>query len=84
MLHFAGLVHSVHWGLGHGCGEFIGGFFISAYGASTTFALFGVICIIDLIAYILVDRFAVEHKGPGDDGYIILSYSDMDLHKTKH
>lgn len=81
---FPGLVHSVHWGLGHGCGEFIGGFFISAFGASFTFALFGVICILDLIAYILVDKFTAENKTPGDDGYIILNYSDMDLDQKKH
>ncbi|KAK3736142.1 hypothetical protein QZH41_015531, partial [Actinostola sp. cb2023] len=78
-----GILHSVHWGLGHGCGEFVGGFFISAFGASKTFALFGTISLFDLIAYILVDKFAAETKLPADDGYIILSHSDIESEPKK-
>ncbi|EDO42916.1 predicted protein [Nematostella vectensis] len=63
-----GILHSVHWGLGHGCGEFIGGFFISAVGAPRTFALFGVLSLADLGAYVLIDHFATKTESPGD-GY---------------
>jgi hypothetical protein len=72
----SGILHSVHWGLGHGCGEFIGGFFISAFGASKTFALFGFISLLNLLAYFLVDTFSSK-----DSGYVEVSQSDFE---TEH
>ena len=49
-----GILHGVHWGLGHGSGELIGGLLISTFGASTTFAIFGAFCLVLMAVYILV------------------------------
>jgi len=48
------ILHSVHWGLGYGAGEVIGGILVHHYGAPRTFVLFGVLCIIILFIYFLV------------------------------
>lgn len=48
------ILHSVHWGLGYGAGEVIGGILVHHYGAPKTFILFGVLCIVILLVYILV------------------------------
>ena len=48
------ILHSVHWGLGYGAGEVIGGILVHHYGAPRTFVLFGVLCIIILFVYLLV------------------------------
>jgi len=48
------ILHSVHWGLGYGAGEVIGGILVHHYGAPKTFVLFGCLCIIILFVYFLV------------------------------
>lgn len=48
------ILHSVHWGLGYGAGEVIGGILVHHYGAPKTFILFGCLCIIILFIYFLV------------------------------
>lgn len=48
------ILHSVHWGLGYGAGEVIGGILVHHYGAPKTFILFGCLCIIILLIYMLV------------------------------
>jgi len=48
------ILHSVHWGLGYGAGEVIGGILVHHYGAPRTFILFGILCIVILILYILI------------------------------
>lgn len=48
------ILHSVHWGLGYGAGEVIGGILVHHYGAPKTFVLFGILCIIILFVYFLV------------------------------
>merc|ERR1719318_2156944 len=48
------ILHSVHWGLGYGAGEVIGGILVHHYGAPRTFILFGCLCIIILFIYFLV------------------------------
>jgi len=48
------ILHSVHWGLGYGAGEVIGGILVHHYGAPKTFILFGILCIVILIIYILI------------------------------
>ena len=53
---FLGILHGVHWGLGHGSGELIGGFLISTVGASTTFSIFGTFCLVLMGAYVLVNN----------------------------
>lgn len=50
-----GILHGVHWGLGHGCGELIGGFMISGIGARKTFAIFGILSLVDLLFFVLVN-----------------------------
>lgn len=53
---FSGILHGVHWGLGHGSGELIGGFLISNFGAPTTFAIFGTFSLVIMGTYILVNH----------------------------
>jgi len=48
------ILHSVHWGLGYGAGEVIGGILVHHYGAPRTFILFGILCIVILFLYILI------------------------------
>ena len=60
----------MHWGLGHGSGELIGGYFISSFGASKTFAIFGALSLVDMGLYMLVERFAPKQKAASKDGYI--------------
>lgn len=69
MLLLTGVLHGVHWGLGHGSGELIGGFFISSFGASKTFAIFGALSLIDMGLYILVEKFASKDENPNEKGY---------------
>ena len=52
---FPGVLHGVHWGLGHGCGELAGGFLISSIGAKMTFGIFGIISVVDLILFVIVN-----------------------------
>ena len=52
----SGILHGVHWGLGHGSGELIGGFLISNFGAPTTFAIFGTFSLVIMGTYILVNH----------------------------
>ena len=49
------ILHGVHWGLGYGGGEVIGGILVHHYGAPTTFVLFGILCIVVLLLYILIN-----------------------------
>merc|ERR1739848_444484 len=41
-----GLLHGVHWGLGHGIVELVSGYMVAALGASQTFICFSVLCLI--------------------------------------
>lgn len=50
------ILHGVHWGLGYGAGEVIGGILVHHYGAPTTFVLFGILCIVVLLTYILINN----------------------------
>lgn len=50
------ILHGVHWGLGYGAGEVIGGILVHHYGAPTTFVLFGCLCIVILFIYFAVNR----------------------------
>ena len=77
------ILHGVHWGLGYGAGEVIGGIMVHHYGAPTTFIIFGILCLIILGVYVLINYFC----GPRDDkngceGYNEVSdFSDDDTKK---
>ena len=62
---FSGVLHSVHWGLGVGSGDVIGGFLVGYLGASGTFVTFGVLSLVNLVVYMLIERFSSE-KGVED------------------
>ena len=47
----SGILHGVHWGLGHGIGELIGGFLVSWIGAKRTFIVFGFLSLADLLIF---------------------------------
>lgn len=49
------ILHGVHWGLGYGAGEVIGGILVHHYGAPATFVTFGILCIVVLLLYILIN-----------------------------
>ncbi len=70
------MLHGVHWGLGHGCGELAGGFLISAIGAKYTFGIFGVISVIDLILFILVNELH-DRCCPDEEKKDNISYSPL-------
>lgn len=57
------ILHGVHWGLGYGAGEVIGGIMVHHYGAPTTFIIFGVLCLVILGAYILINYFCGSRDG---------------------
>lgn len=57
------ILHGVHWGLGYGAGEIIGGILVHRFGAPITFVIFGVLCILILLVYILIDTFGKEPEG---------------------
>ncbi len=57
------ILHGVHWGLGYGAGEIIGGLLVHRFGAPVTFVIFGILCIMILLLYILIDTFTKEPEG---------------------
>ena len=57
------ILHGVHWGLGYGAGEIIGGLLVHRFGAPVTFVIFGILCIMILLLYILIDTFTNEPEG---------------------
>ena len=57
------ILHGVHWGLGYGAGEIIGGLLVHRFGAPVTFVIFGVLCILILLLYIVIDTFGTEPEG---------------------
>ena len=57
------ILHGVHWGLGYGAGEIIGGVLVHRFGAPVTFVIFGVLCIFILLLYALIDTFGKEPEG---------------------
>ena len=63
-----GILHGVHWGLGHGSGELLGGFLISTFGASPTFAIFGAFSLVIMAAYIIVNKLTTD-LDQQPDGY---------------
>lgn len=50
------ILHGMHWGLGYGAGEVIGGIMVHHYGAPFTFVFFGVMCIVVLAMYVLINN----------------------------
>eukprot|EP00794_Sanderia_malayensis_P003021 gene3021-3479_t len=71
-----GILHGVHWGLGHGCGELAGGFLINAIGAKYTFGIFALISVADLVLFILVNALH-DNCCPNDDNKDNLAYSPL-------
>lgn len=57
------ILHGVHWGLGYGGGEIIGGLLVHRFGAPVTFVIFGMLCILILLLYVVVDTFGKEPEG---------------------
>ncbi|KII70179.1 Major facilitator superfamily domain-containing protein 6 [Thelohanellus kitauei] len=53
------ILHSCHWGLGvrYGLGEVIGGIMVHVFGAQKSFVMNGVVCLINLAAYMLTVNF---------------------------
>ena len=63
------ILHGVHWGLGYGAGEVIGGILVHHYGAPTTFVMFGILCIVVLLVYILINMiWGTKKEASQDDG----------------
>ncbi|XP_022788560.1 major facilitator superfamily domain-containing protein 6-like [Stylophora pistillata] len=51
-----GILGGVHWGLGNGGGGVLGGLLITYAGATTSFLIFGVISLVDLSLFILLNN----------------------------
>ena len=72
------ILHGVHWGLGYGAGEVIGGIMVHHYGAPTTFIIFGILCIVILGVYILINYFCGSRDGrEGCNADSSIEYSDI-------
>lgn len=54
------ILHGVHWGLGYGAGEIIGGLLVHRFGAPITFIIFGLLCVVILVVYVLIDTFGED------------------------
>ncbi|XP_057292972.1 major facilitator superfamily domain-containing protein 6-like [Hydractinia symbiolongicarpus] len=50
-----GILHGIHWGLGHGCGELLGGFMVSWIGGAMTFNVFGALTLLQLLIFMSVN-----------------------------
>ena len=76
--YFLGILHGVHWGLGHGCGELAGGFLITAIGARKTFGIFGTLSLLNLAVFMTVnvlhDKFCADGtlKDKVNEDYVII------------
>lgn len=62
-----GILHGVHWGLGHGCGELIGGFMVSNLGAPQTFNIFGALTLLHLLIFWLINNYSNRKKAPYEE-----------------
>ncbi|XP_066927156.1 major facilitator superfamily domain-containing protein 6-like [Clytia hemisphaerica] len=62
-----GILHGIHWGLGHGIGELIGGFMVSSLGAAATFNIFGVLTLLHLLIFWLINNYASRKKRLAED-----------------
>ena len=58
-----GVIHCLHWGLGHGSGQVIGGLLVHNLGSRKTFALFAFISALNFVLYLLVLRCKRTIKG---------------------
>lgn len=56
------ILHGVHWGLGYGAGEIIGGLLVHRFGAPVTFIIFGLLCVVILVVYVLIDTFVEDPR----------------------
>lgn len=56
-------MYGVYWGLGYGVGEVIGGIMVYYYGVLIIFVIFGVLCIVILGGYILINYFCRFRDG---------------------
>ena len=79
------ILHGVHWGLGYGAGEVIGGILVHHYGAPTTFVMFGILCIVVLLLYILInmiwgekDRKRRQDDETQTDGFTLFTNDEED------
>ena len=78
------ILHGVHWGLGYGAGEVIGGVMVHHYGAPTTFVIFGFLCLIVLAMYILINHICGSKDNDDAEGacYGRASSTDSDDSKS--
>lgn len=56
-----GILGGVHWGLGNGSGGVLGGLLITYAGATTSFLVFGVVCLVDLSLFIFLNNVKFSH-----------------------
>ncbi|KAH9509770.1 Major facilitator super domain-containing protein 6 [Bulinus truncatus] len=62
-----GILQGLHHGLGRGCGAVFGGLLVYQYGSVVTFRIYGVCCIIVLLAYVGINLF-LENRGKFSHG----------------
>ena len=51
---FSGVIHCLHWGLGHGSGSVLGGALVHNIGSRNTFALFAGISLVNFFMYVFL------------------------------
>lgn len=47
------LLHGIYWGLGHGGGGILGGVLVTYVGSNTTFIIYGMLCLVNLLFLLL-------------------------------
>nr|KAI8743389.1 major facilitator superfamily domain-containing protein 6-like [Biomphalaria glabrata] len=62
-----GILQGLHHGLGRGCGAVFGGLLVYQYGSIVTFRIYGVTCIMVLLAYVGINVF-LEKRGKFSHG----------------
>jgi len=70
LIFYLGILHGFHWGLGHGIGELIGGFMVSKLGAAATFNIFGVLTLLHLLIFWLINNYAKRKLFPRKEGAV--------------
>lgn len=55
-----GLLQGIHFGLGRGCGAVLGGVLITSFGTKVTFAVYGVLCLLTMIAFSVINYFTLS------------------------
>lgn len=64
-----GYLQGIHFGLGRGCGAVLGGALITSFGTKATFAVYGVLCLLTMIAYFAINQHTLNEIAKQNPAY---------------